>query len=842
MPPSTNPAVADSESSALLALALRLVETERLDELGTALVRFALTEVAATRGVFLWARGSRWRVCVVADADGEVQSLDDGFEGDVAPRSLLEQVAASGSPRSVRAPADDVEHGHDAYFRRARPAWALGIPLRDRAGQTGVLYLEACGSRGSFSVDGVERVRLLGALIAGSLRAREPVAADSGFHSSHQDLETERRCLAEAQALARIGSWEWDAEQDVISGSDEFYRLFDVEPEQMAAYPAFAAHVHPEDRARVSAAVQAVMSGRQARYDSEYRVVLSDGAIRYLHAHGLVRVDAAGRRTGLFGTCQDISDRRRAEEAVQAADARLELRVRERTAELRRSMAYTRSLIEAMGDPLLIIDRDGRITDLNHATEQVAGQGRASLIGQDFCRLFTHPDRARGAQRRLLRSGKVHGCELEFHTVNGGSVPVLVDAAAYRNEAGQPAGACVVARDITELRAAQAELLKSKQLLDEACRLSGLCGWDFDPVSGELVWTQNVHQILELEYGCGPSLEQTLGFVAPEAVPTLCAALEAALNQGQAFDLELPMHTARNRPIWVDWVGQVHWQDGRVVRIGGKLRDITQEKRAEAALEDHRHRLEELVAERTATLEAVVADLERSNRDLEQFAYVASHDLQEPLRMVASYTQLLAERYQGRLDERADKYISYAVDGATRMQGLINGLLAFSRVGTHGQGFVPTDAGAVVAEVLKDLERAIENSGAQVVVSTLPVVLADRTQLRQVFQNLIENAIKFRGDAPPHIVISAARERRAWVFTVKDNGIGIDPRFGERIFLIFQRLHERGRYPGSGIGLAIVKKIVERHGGRIHIASKPGHGCSFIFSLPCTPKDQQGER
>jgi signal transduction histidine kinase len=231
-------------------------------------------------------------------------------------------------------------------------------------------------------------------------------------------------------------------------------------------------------------------------------------------------------------------------------------------------------------------------------------------------------------------------------------------------------------------------------------------------------------------------------------------------------------------------------------------------------------------------LETTAADLRRSNAELEQFAYVASHDLQEPLRMISSYIQLLQRRYQGQLDAKADTFIGFAVDGVTRMQRLINDLLAYSRVGTHGAPLVPTDCGEVVAGAIAALGAPIAETGARVIYGELPTVLADATQLGQLFQNLIGNALKFCTGVTPEITISAERAGGEWLFRVRDNGIGIDPAYAERIFIIFQRLHSREEYPGTGIGLAICKKIVERHGGRIWVESQPGQGATFTFSLP----------
>jgi len=228
-----------------------------------------------------------------------------------------------------------------------------------------------------------------------------------------------------------------------------------------------------------------------------------------------------------------------------------------------------------------------------------------------------------------------------------------------------------------------------------------------------------------------------------------------------------------------------------------------------------------------------VEELARSNADLEQFAYVASHDLQEPLRMVTAYTQLLRERYRGRLDENADKYITYASEGALRMQTLIQDLLAFSRVGQRGSVRRRTDCDAAMAEVIMSMDTAIRESLAVVTYAALPVVWSDRSQITQLFQNLIGNAIKFRGEEAPVISVQAEKSGEQWLFSVRDNGIGIAPENTENVFVVFHRLHTRTEYPGNGIGLAICKKIVERWGGEIWVESVAGHGSTFKFTLPC---------
>jgi light-regulated signal transduction histidine kinase (bacteriophytochrome) len=239
---------------------------------------------------------------------------------------------------------------------------------------------------------------------------------------------------------------------------------------------------------------------------------------------------------------------------------------------------------------------------------------------------------------------------------------------------------------------------------------------------------------------------------------------------------------------------------------------------------DERRRTEKMLAQ-------YAGDLKRSNAELEQFAYVASHDLQEPLRMVASFTQLLAKRYRGQLDRDADDFIGFAVDGANRMQVLINDLLAYSRVGTRGKPFAATDCDAVLSHTLTNLTTVVQETGAVVTHDPLPTVMADAVQLGQLFQNLIANALKFRGPDPPRVHIAAQRQGDEWIFSVQDNGIGIAPEHQERIFSIFQRLHRREEFPGTGLGLALCKKIAERHGGRIWVESAPGRGSTFYFSI-----------
>ena len=267
-----------------------------------------------------------------------------------------------------------------------------------------------------------------------------------------------------------------------------------------------------------------------------------------------------------------------------------------------------------------------------------------------------------------------------------------------------------------------------------------------------------------------------------------------------------------------------------------RLAPVVERELGEARMRRERRRGQE-------QLRLSVEELARSNAELEQFAYVVSHDLQEPLRMVASYVQLLEERYKDQLDSNAHEFIAYAVDGATRMKRMITDLLAYSRAGKNGKEIVAVACEAALGQACADLRAPITEAAAEISHGPLPTVLGDAAQFTHLFQNLIGNAIKFRSQAPPRVHVSAELNGQEWVFSVRDNGIGLDPQFADRIFMVFQRLHPREDYPGTGIGLAIARKIVEHQGGRIWVESEPGKGATFHFTVPVrTPLEGRPDR
>lgn len=308
----------------------------------------------------------------------------------------------------------------------------------------------------------------------------------------------------------------------------------------------------------------------------------------------------------------------------------------------------------------------------------------------------------------------------------------------------------------------------------------------------------------------GKHIREVLGDSAYQAIRKHVRT--AVSGKEVSFESEVPYKDVGIRYVEASYIP--HFGDkGEVKGYFALINDMTKRKQAEDELKE------------------TLKELERSNKELEQFAYVASHDLQEPLRMVASYVQLLKRRYKGKLDSDADEFIAYAVDGATGMQVMINDLLAFSQVGTRGKEFGKMDCDQALSQAISNLHGAIEENDAVVTHDAPPTIKADETQVIQLFQNLIDNALKFRSKEQPHIHVSVKKKGKEWLFSVQDNGIGISRQNAERIFVIFQRLHEKKKYPGTGIGLAICKRIVERHGGRIWVESKLGKGSTFFFTM-----------
>jgi PAS domain S-box-containing protein len=479
-----------------------------------------------------------------------------------------------------------------------------------------------------------------------------------------------------------------------------------------------------------------------------------------------------------------------------------------------------RLAVEACPSGMVASDPTGTILMVNAEAERLFGYSRQELIGQSIDllvppRLREHHARYRAAfitdaSVRAMRAGR----ELFALRKDGSEVPVEVGLNVFA--AGESLVILSVIVDITQRKRTETEQKITQarfRLAVETCP-SGIVMVD---AAGQIVMVN-----AKTEQMFGYSRQELIGQGVDILVPTrfrdehsafrsVFAANPGTRPMGAGRDLFGRRKDSSEFPVEVG-LNPIETHDGWAVL--GVIVDISERKRAES-----------LAASQTQ-------DLERSNAELEEFAYVAAHELLEPLRTIASYAQLLAERYQGKLDENADKYIQLTVGGAKRMQTLIMDLLAFSRIGSRERPFQPTQSAAVARQVIERLRPRIEETQADIAVGSLPVVNADETQLGQLLQNLIGNALKFRSKRPPRIRLKASARDGEWLFSVADNGIGIDQQFADRIFQMFQRLHERGKYEGNGIGLAVAKRIVKRHGGRIWFESELGTGTTFYFTLP----------
>jgi len=516
----------------------------------------------------------------------------------------------------------------------------------------------------------------------------------------------------------------------------------------------------------------------------------------------------------------ELEQRKKAENEIRKLNEELEKRVHERTSELenqiaerKKTEAQLRQVIESMPNAIVMSDQNSKITLVNTLVEKLFGYDREELIGQPVDILVpkrfqkNHPQFREGflhnPQSRAMGAGR----DLYALKKDGSEIPVEIGINPIQTDQGLQVLSAIV--DITERKKAEAQL---RQVIES--------------VPNALVMSDQNSKITLVN----TMVEKLFGYNREELI-------------GQPVDILVPQRFQKNHPQFRE--GFLHEPQSRAMGAGRDLYALKKdgtEMPVEIGLNPIQtdQGLQVLsaivdITERKTTekaLEAHTKELARSNEELQQFAYVASHDLREPLRMVSSYVQLLEHRYKDKLDDDAKEFIHFAVDGAERLQTLIKDLLSFSRVGTRGKPFQPTNIQDMMDQVCSDLQFVIADHEAKIEYNNLPTVLADETQMSQVFQNLISNAIKFHSDEKPHIRVEAQLENQLWTFTISDNGIGIDPEFAERIFIIFQRLHTRDQYPGTGIGLAVCKKIVERHGGQIWIEPNTPKGTRVSFTIP----------
>ena len=597
----------------------------------------------------------------------------------------------------------------------------------------------------------------------------------------------------------------------------------------------------PEDRPRVSEWILARQKGEPSPGIHEYRIRKASGELRTVEASAAaIRFDG---QPATLAVLRDITARKEAEEEV----------------------VRLASIVESSDDAIIGETLEGMITSWNSGAQRIYGYSTGEVEGKHIS-LLDPPGLEADVSNTLdtIRKGQhVDNFETVRRRRDGRLIDVSLTISPVKNAYGEIVGASTIARDITERKHAEQEEHRRSQEMSTLFSVANILAQAEhfeEKVSHVLETLAQISQADSVSLRVPDEKEQGLKAVAA-AGPAVQDLPRGVLSYTDTVSGTAYQH---GEPVIVnDYPAQplasrlgiergVKSLAALPVKTGGRtIGLVIIYSRVADFFTPERIRFLTTVVGGLGTLlenarlheelELRAEELARSNDDLEQFAYAASHDLQEPLRMVSSYVQILAEDYKGQLDESADRFIGYAVDGANRMKGLIDDLLAYSRVGTQGAPFEPTDFNVILEQVIYDLEGTIEDSGASLSQDRLPTVDADPIQMSQVFQNLIGNALKFGGDGSPNVHISSEQQPDEWVLSVRDDGIGIAPHHYERIFKMFQRLHHRSEYEGSGIGLALCHKIVQRHGGRIWVESELGKGSTFYFSIPNAAQEISGE-
>jgi PAS domain S-box-containing protein len=616
-------------------------------------------------------------------------------------------------------------------------------------------------------------------------------------------IEAELRVSKERLDLALKGTtdgiWDWDMAAGHIYFSPRWKEMLGYAEDEVGdTFKEWETRLHPEDRDRAFATLDAYLAGDQEPFMLEHRLRHKDGSYRWILSRGGAVRDETGKRVRMAGSHVDLTERRQAEQALLESESKL------------------RAFVTNVPAILFSIDRAGVITMAEGLGMDVLRFIEGGIVGHSVAELYGDmPGVVESVKRALEGESLVTRMQLQQLFFDVAYSPI-------RGPDGTVTGVIGVAHDVTERHKAEEAL----EISERRMRLIVETAYDayvaMDREGLIVDWNPQAERVFgwSRQEAIGRSLAET---IIPEPMrerhmqglvhylhtgegPVLNRRIEmrALRRGGGEFPVEMTISTMR-------------FEEN--VIFSAFIHDIS----------DRVHAKEEL--ERTAE------ELRRSNEELEQFAYIASHDLQEPLRMVASYTQLLERRYASQLDGVAREFIGYAVDGAKRMQQFISGLLRYSRVGTESRVLEAVTLDEVLATAIANLRIAIEECGAKVESRPLPVVLGDARQLTQLFQNLIGNALKFhKAGEGPRVEVQAEREGDFWRISLRDNGIGLDPKFSDRVFTIFQRLHTREEYEGTGLGLAICKKIVERHGGRIWVESREGEGATFFFTLPAADK------
>ncbi len=595
---------------------------------------------------------------------------------------------------------------------------------------------------------------------------------------------------------APIGLCVLDTDQRIVRLNRQFAELTGVPLEEhLGRRPA---DVVPVLGAQAEAAMRKVLeTGEALELEVSGTTPAAPGLVRYWNERWAPLRDGSGAIVGISISAREVTEQRRT------------------VAALRESEEKYRSLVDLAPNGI-VVHRRGTILYANQAAARILGTDPDALVGTGILD-HVHPDDRASTESRI---GMVldQGQAVPFQELR-----LLVDGAVFHVEVrggpvlweGEPAVQIII-RDITEQKRAEAALGESEERLRLAQESASVAVWDWDIRTGMYTITPEFCRLYGIEEDRKITYDQWRACVHPDDVAQVETESQAALARGEQFSLEHRIVRPSGEVRWIAATGRGYCDEqGALVRVLGVNIDITGRKEAELSLARS--------AEKLA----------RSNRELQRFAYVASHDLQEPLRTIVSFSQLLERRYRGRLGKEADEYIGFIIEGGNRMQALIEDLLQLSRIETQAKPPVPTDANAIAADTVRSFAQTAGDLAADIEVEPLPTVVVDPPQFEQVLTNLVGNAIKYRRpDVPLAVRISAERCGDFWEFAVQDNGIGIEAEYFDRIFQMFQRLHTKDAYPGTGIGLAVVKKIVERHGGRVWVESTPGEGSTFFFTLP----------
>lgn len=549
--------------------------------------------------------------------------------------------------------------------------------------------------------------------------------------------------------------------------------------------------IHPEESAMVRFRREKLVTGDNLR--GEIRMISKDGKTVWTIFSATPIMDELGKYTGNLATHTDITERKKLEE---------ELAFREQV--------YTKMIDHLPKSVIFIMDRDGKFLQCGGSLLPELGMNNEMLKGKTMPEVFP-PEVLFFLEPAFMKAlnGEEASCETIF-----GNYYWLNDFVPVTDHNGVIENILVLSIDITSQKKTETELRIAQKKLNLTLENANIGLWEWNLRTNDVTWDARMEKIFGIEPGkFGKTYSDFENAINEEDLAHFREALSNTVKKDNALETIIRTRGENGASRYVSTKALVNkYKNGKPAGLMGVCFDVTSMKKGtEQAL----IRLNE--------------ELMRSNKDLEQFAYVASHDLQEPLRMVSSFTQLLEMRYQDKLDEDGKEFIKYAVEGSKRMYFLLNGLLAFSRVNTRGKEFEKVRMSEVIGKVLKNLSLKIEEKKAEIICKKLPVVFADENQMIQVCQNLIGNSLKFSRENPA-IHVSARTEGGYHVITIKDEGIGIEPQYFERIFKIFQRLNRD--YEGTGIGLAICKRIIERHGGSIWVESEPGKGSSFSFSIP----------